>query len=898
MSPSTGRVPGPPGTLAHWLRALPDDTLVRLFRLRPDLATPPPPDFDILAARLEIRGSVSRALERLDTFTLEIVQALTLLPNPVSVAELTAFCGGLDLGAALESLRERLVVWGPDEALCLVGVAFDLLGERPLGLGRPVRDCLAGYRQAQLARVAAAVGLPDAVSDGLSASSGGLGDSDDSDLSLDPALDSARDPALDHDLDSDLDLDLGAGRHLGAGSHPVRRENMIEMVSAAFADPRRITALLDGCSARARRLAERLAAGPALGATSDADRLLSVSSARSPVEELLARGLLIGIEPGTVELPREVGLVLRGADRAGPLHPEPPEVTGREVAADAVDPAAALAADALVRAVTTLLTAWGSTPVTPLRTGGLSVRDLKNSARLMDVPETEAAVVIDAAAAAGLVDLTPGTDVQFVPTNAYDRWCTETVAMRWAVLAEGWLRSPSAAWLVGGRDERGRQIAALSLDARRPGAPDLRGEVLRAVATAPEGVAPTPESVRARLAWRSPRRTGPLLDGMIGGTLTEAEVVGFTGRGAPTTLGRLVARRLAAAEADDPGRGSGRSPAADEGLCHLLADAMAPLLPEPVEELLIQTDLTAVAPGPLVPRVAAELSRMADVESAGAATVYRFTENSLRRAMDAGSSADDLHDLLGRLARGGVPQSLTYLIDDTARRHGRLRSGPAASYLRCDDTALLTEVVASRRTQALAMRRVAPTIVISSLPVSELLEGLRAAGFAPVAEAPDGRIVLARPEVHRTPARTHPPAAESVATRANQLRDVVRLVRRGDDSTRAARAAQDAAGARLGLVRSAPVILVMLQGAVRDGRRVLLGYVNQQGTPSDRVVRPTLLEGGWLTAWDELSEAPRRFALHRVTGVADIDDPFGGPPVPDSGDWVVPPAADDLPGPR
>ncbi|ABW09639.1 conserved hypothetical protein [Parafrankia sp. EAN1pec] len=876
MSPSTGRVPGPPGTLAHWLRALPDDTLVRLFRLRPDLATPPPPDFDILAARLEIRGSVSRALERLDTFTLEVVQALTLLPSPVSVAELTAFCGGLDLRAALESLRERLVVWGPDEALRLVGVAFDLLGERPLGLGRPVRACLAGYRQAQLARVAAAVGLPDAVSDGLSASSGGLGDSD----------------------DSDLDLDLDSEFHLGAGSHPVRRESMIEMVSAAFADPHRVAALLDGCSARARRLAERLAAGPALGATSDAERLLSVSSARSPVEELLARGLLIGIEPGTVELPREVGLVLRGADQAGPLHPEPPEVTGREVGAGAVDPAAALAADALVRAVTTLLTAWGSTPVTPLRTGGLSVRDLKNSARLMDVPETEAAVVIEAAAAAGLVDLTPGTDVQFVPTNVYDRWCTETVAMRWAVLAEGWLRSPSAAWLVGGRDERGRQIAAMSLDARRPGAPDLRADVLRVVAAAPEGFAPTPESVRARLAWRSPRRTGPLLDGMIGGTLTEAEVVGFTGRGAPSTLGQLVARRLAAAEADDPGRGSGRSPAADEGLCRLLADAMAPLLPEPVEELLIQTDLTAVAPGPLVPRVAAELSRMADIESAGAATVYRFTESSLRRAMDAGSSADDLHDLLGHLARGGVPQSLTYLIDDTARRHGRLRSGPAASYLRCDDTALLTEVVASRRTQALAMRRVAPTIVISPLPVSDLLEGLRAAGFAPVAEAPDGRIVLARPEVHRTPARARPPAAESVPTRSNQLRDVVRLVRRGDDSTRAARAAQDAAGAQLGLARSAPVILVMLQGAVRDRRRVLLGYVNQQGTPSDRVVRPTLLEGGWLTAWDERSEAPRRFALHRVTGVADIDDPFGGPPVPDTGDWVVPPAADDLPGPR
>jgi hypothetical protein len=649
------------------------------------------------------------------------------------------------------------------------------------------------------------------------------------------------------------------------------RDLLISAISEKLADPALVRRLADECSPAAGRILARLAEGPARGATAEAGRLVAAEAAQTPVEELLARGLLVGIEAEEVELPREVGLALRGDAPAGQLHPDPPALTGRAVAPASVDPAAALAAETVVRQVTTLLEDWGTTPVVPLRTGGLSVRDLRATARLLEVSESEAAFVVELAYSAGLLDASAGVDVHYLPTTAFDRWNVDVPARRWAALVEGWARSVTVASLVGDRDERNRQIAALSVDVRRSGAPATRADVLAALAGAPEGVAPAPADVRALLAWRAPRRGGALQERLIDASLHEAELLGLTGRGAPASTGRLLAELL--------------SPANREGgsLVDPLADTLAPMLPEPVDELLLQADLTAVAPGPLVPSVAAEVARLADIESAGAATVYRFSETSLRRALDAGASPADIHDLLARMSRGPVPQALTYLVDDTARRYGRLRSGPSESYLRCDDPVLLSEVVASRRTQLLGLRRIAPTVVISRLPVAELLDGLRAAGFAPAAEGPDGRVVVSKQEAHRTPARGRGPG-DPVAARRSQLRDAVRLLRRGDENARALRLAGAGAGAVAagsaevaGVVRSAPLILVRLQNAARERRRVLLGYVDAQGMATDRIVRPSGLEGGYLTAFDEATGSPRQFVLHRVTAVADVADPFALP---------------------
>ena len=78
----------------------------------------------------------------------------------------------------------------------------------------------------------------------------------------------------------------------------------------------------------------------------------------------------------------------------------------------------------------------------------------------------------------------------------------------------------------------------------------------------------------------------------------------------------------------------------------------------------------------------ADLRLLADQESRGGGGVFRFSAASMRRAFDAGWSADDVHRWLAEHSSTGVPQPLQYLVDDVARRHGSIRVGPAGSYLR------------------------------------------------------------------------------------------------------------------------------------------------------------------------------------------------------------------------
>ncbi|MET9989574.1 helicase C-terminal domain-containing protein [Streptomyces mutabilis] len=860
---STEEKSAAPRSLAEALRVRDDVSLAALLRSRPDLVTPVPTDLTQLATRAGTRASVVRALERLDRFALQTAQALAVAADPAPYEELLGLMAGDEgdpavaaaLPRAVALLREQALVWGADDRLRLVRTARELLAPSPqhpspTGLGPTVREATAGMSPGRIQEILAAVGL-----------------------------------ASTHDSVS-----------------------AVSALGELFADRTRTAALLAALPGESREVLDRLVWGPPYG---------QVTHDPAPhLRALLDRGLLLPTAPGTVVLPREVALHLRAGRAHRTPEPVPPPVeaaaTHRPQVVDATAAGQALAALATVEE---LLKEWDEGGPTVLRAGGLSVRDLKRTAVALDVPEPVAAFWVELAYAAGLVASDGEADERYAATPAYDEWRELPPAERWARLAESWLTATRTSGLVGGRDAKDRTLSALGPNLDRSAAPEVRHRVLALLAGLPEGAAPDAESVLARLRWERPLR-GPqreqreqreqgeqreddLRSRLARWTLSEAELLGVTGRGALAAPGRALigapepAHPAAQPEPEGPGdklpvphhrtppAPAPSTPAERAAATAAAARLLAPLFPEPLDHVLLQADLTAVAPGPLERELADVLGVLADVESKGGATVYRFTPGSVRRALDAGRTAADLHAFLARHSRTPVPQPLAYLIDDVARRHGRLRVGAASAYVRCDDDATLDEILADKRAAGLGLRRLAPTVLAAQTDPAALLEGLRAMGFAPAAESAAGDVLIARADARRTPPRAAPePVPDGPPVPDDTLLTAaIRAIRAGDLASTAPRRPGHADGADGGpaaggeLPRtSAAETLATVQAAVLTGEALWIGYVNAEGAASQRVIAPIRVEGGFVTAYDHTADEVRTYPLHRITGVAELAD--------------------------
>lgn len=737
-----------------WLTQCDDHQLANLLRSRPDVVLPLPPGIAPLAARLQLRASVGRAVRTLNALELATLEAAANLGaelSPVTETDVvnevcsTTNADPEQVEAALHRLRELALSYGTGEG---IRIAVEAMASLP--------------QDWQLL--------------------------DDAPATIDPAR--------------------------------------IDQLSAAQ------RAILD-------TLLNSGGVGRTKHAAPDADP-------EHPVPQLISAGLLVRVDAGTVRLPRRVRAVLRGENvTRRPLMPSSRvlgETLADERARHRADHAGAGAGLEVARHLRRLIELLGENPSPLLKEGGVGVRAVTALARELTVEEAEIHRLVSLGVAAGLLgrgepDPLPlddeGSDY-LSPTRAADEWLESDLATRWLTMLSGWLDSPWAPWLIGTPDEKRQPIRLLNDAMNRPHLAEHRRLVISRFTLAAPGADVTDEQMRDDLFFTHPIAATLLPEETVDAVVDEARWIGALARGTATSVLRALL-----------------DPAAD---AHAVAEEVTP---GTVERVIPQGDMTIMAPGPLPRALQTELDLIGELESAGLASVYRLTESSVRRALDTGRTAEELRDWLTDHTLGEVPQSITYLIDDVARRHGTLRGGPALSYLRCDDPSLLAEAARTAAAERVALKVIAPTVAVAQAPLVQVIEALREAGFQPVAEDATGASLDIRPRPARLPAPDIPVRSPQTLDEA-RISAAVAAIRRADG-------AKEAGSAVSGTDTQST--LALLQAAARGGRTVTLGFVDKHGRAVHRTVTPLTVTGGQVDALDEVSGQVQRFLLHRITEI-------------------------------
>ncbi|HWI01505.1 MAG TPA: helicase-associated domain-containing protein, partial [Propionibacteriaceae bacterium] len=516
-----------------------------------------------------------------------------------------------------------------------------------------------------------------------------------------------------------------------------------------------------------------------------------------------------------VILPREVAWYVRGGRFAAePVPAEAPRIAGGRRDLDVVDQAAAGAAFRLLYDIELAVHAMQARSHRVLRTGGLGSRDTAALARTLGADVATATFLVECAAAADLVGV--GADGRLLPTSGYDRWLPREPLQRWRIIIDGWLSVERLPWRSA---EDGAH--ALGPEAATPGASSIRNLIIEIIRTAGAGSTVDLESLATAASWHRPRlrRSFGEARQLVDRIWAEASRLGLVALDTVSSYTGLI------------------------GSAEPMAERLAGLFPQPIEEIIVQADLTAVAPGPLTHQVAHDLRLLAQQESRGAGGVFRFSAESLSVAYDAGWSSAQIFEWLSRHSTTGIPQPLAYLVDDVARRHGSVRIGMATSYVQLDDPTDAAALLRHPSADMYRLRELAPGVLAAAAEPEELLELLQELGHRPTIDEDGGwpRTVPTEPRARTTVTRS--------ATPPRSAADAAEMIMAGE-----------ATGAAAG----------ELAQATREARPVHVAYVSSDGSPAERVLKPLDLAAGSVRGLDRQSAQMVTIPLSRISAVRPI----------------------------
>ncbi len=273
------------------------------------------------------------------------------------------------------------------------------------------------------------------------------------------------------------------------------------------------------------------------------------------------------------------------------------------------------------------------------------------------------------------------------------------------------------------------------------------------------------------------------------------------------------------------------------GLAGVIRAAVAEL-PKTQQKLIVQGDLTVICPGPIDAALQRKLDSFANSEDLGLACRFRLTGLSVSHHLESGGEISEITKVLESATAGALPQPVSYLLQETARRFGSLKVITAnQTEIVSEDQILLTQISNEKSLAHLSLKNTDGCLTTAAS--QELCYfSLRAAGYPAVMIDQEGRIISPR---FSSPAAELTNQSELLA-RALALQSGERAIADQGDVAR------------------------QLEFAIKNKLQVQV-KIDINGTLTELLLTPLGLANNRLRGRDEAKQAERTLPLARISSV-------------------------------
>ena len=415
---------------------------------------------------------------------------------------------------------------------------------------------------------------------------------------------------------------------------------------------------------------------------------------------------------------------------------------------------------------------------------GLALPDVKRFATLLGVEREQVRDLWELAHANNLVSV---QESRWVLGGMAGAWLDSTIGERWRFALDAWLKAlgrGSALELAQALDEVETRTFA---------------EILGAVYPLADS---TPGSRGARLA-------------------SHAEILGLTshGRLQPWLRSALVQDSSNATQ------------------------AIEKFFPAQQNRVIVQADLSVVAPGPLDEVTENELREFVEADSIGLAAHFRISATSISYALERGHSVQNIRGTLLRISEQALPQPVEYLLNDVSKRFGRIKviadESTGGCFIRVNEPTLAIELVNDLRHRIIALRQLEPEVLYSKYSVDVVYFTLRDFGHLAVRSTADGVVIPPEKLSQRVGIEPKPDAIEAMILR---LRGSEQKAAEGDDESK----------------------LRQLQLAIKNKAAIRVVYSGKDDVQYEFLLEPVGVANGRLRARDRKADIERTLPLANI----------------------------------